>query len=90
MYRKTSKAKIARTRKQYQKLNVGKTKMAKDNRKGLSYSTGQCGPFAEDQVKDESRLTKKRKRKKMLHDRMKEQCLHCKVWGHTRRNHSDC
>jgi hypothetical protein len=90
MYRKTTKAKIARMRKQYQKLNVGKTKLAKDNRKGLSYSTGQCGPFAEDQVQNESELTKKRKRKKTLDERMKEQCVHCKVWGHTRRNSSDC
>ena len=89
-YRKTSKAKINRMRKQYQKLNGMKTKLAKDNRKGLSYATGQCGPFSEDKQSDGGVLTKKRKRRKTLEERMKEQCEHCKLFGHTRRNHSEC
>ena len=90
MYRKLTKAKIARMRKQYQKLNDMKSKLVKDNRKGLSYATGQCGPFSEDKLNDAGELTKKRKRRKTLEERMKEQCEHCKLFGHTRTNHSDC
>ena len=85
-YRKKNASKVRRMRKKYQRHSEAKRKLANENRKNLTYSTGQCGPFAADQQPGPA----KKKRKKNAQERQAIVCSHCLLRGHSRRNHSDC
>jgi hypothetical protein len=50
-YRKKAAMKIKRMAKFYLKMAEGKRKLVNENRKGLQYSSGMSGPFAEDSKK---------------------------------------
>ena len=74
-------------RKFYQKLSDRKKKLAAENRKGLQYSSGMGGPFAEDEVATAGTKRKREYCKKQMNDSL---CRHCGGVGHTRTNCKHC
>jgi hypothetical protein len=88
-YRKENRNKIRRMRKLYEKLMIGKQKLAADNRKDLTYSSGMVGCFHEDH-QEQSGLTKKRKRNNTKGKNDAIQCRHCGLMGHSRPTSMSC
>jgi hypothetical protein len=84
-YRKLNTSKVRRMRKKYHKHAESKRKLANENRKNLSYSTGQCGPFEANQQPGPAK-----KKRKTAKEKANVVCPHCLLKGHCRKSHGDC
>jgi hypothetical protein len=76
----------------YLKIAEGKRQLVNENRKGLQYSSGMSGPFAEDSKEQSTNEepTVRKKRRKTRKERKSLKCGHCGIMGHLRTSSKDC
>jgi hypothetical protein len=91
-YQKKPAVKIKHMAKFNLKMAEGKRKLVNENRKGLQYSSGMSGPFAEDSKEQSTNEepTVRKKRRKTRKERKSLKCGHCGIMGHLRTSSKDC